>query len=299
MLLVGTDASGIDSPIEALKNMKIPFKYIFASEIDQKLRQYIIRENKPLYVSHDMSKRIHTDLPKIDLYISGIPCQSHSTLGNGRGLQCINGKLLFSAIETIKATEPKFFIIENVKGLLKCGIKELFEELNYTMYYEIINSIYFVPQNRNRLYIIGVKKNLNKTYNFNTYNRSKKYNIDDILDEHINLKCLLPINKLNILNEIKIKKNILSTDNYVINLGCSNINYASSFKDASPTLLTSCYNYWLTKYNRNLTINELAKLQGLENINMDFLSHTSKCKAIGNSMTSQVIEYLIKVLLHN
>ena len=297
MLRVACDCAGIDAPIESLRNLNIPFDYIFSSEIDNKLRENIIRTNKPKLMFPDMSKRDHSKLPETDLYISGIPCQSHSSLGSNQQLNCINGNLLYDAIETIKYSNPKYFIIENVKQLLKCDIVPLFNQLDYNVYYEMINSKFFTPQHRERLYIIGIHNSLHKNfYNFQSYNKSIK-SIDTILDNYKVNNSILPPNQLYLLNEVKMKKKILDRENYVINLGCSSINYASCSFNISPTLITTCYGYYLTKYNRYLSINELKKLQGIQNVNLNFLCKTSQYKAIGNSFTVDVISHIISILL--
>jgi len=119
-LRVGTDCSGIDAPIHALKLMNVPFQYEFASDIDKAAKTSINCNHQPRMFFDDIMTRDHTRLPKLDLYCAGFPCQSFSTLGKRQGFDDTKnrGTVFFHCYETIKNTQPKMFVLENVKGLL-------------------------------------------------------------------------------------------------------------------------------------------------------------------------------------
>ena len=306
ILRYASDCSGLDAPLVSLKKLKIDFEYLFASEVDKKLYNNIKTNYKPKLIFDNILTRDHTKLPKkLDLYIAGFPCPSFSTASRFKeGFNSERGSIFFHCYTTIKHTKPKYFILENVKGLITHNkgetlkiIKEYFDLLpNYTMYYEVINSKYFTPQNRTRIYIIGIK-NAKKKYNFDLTNKKEKH-IKTIIDTKNTNKIKLSNTKQQLLNKIIKHKKINIKDWWIINLNTSCINYATSNLNLSPTILTSSQMYYITPLQRFMTINELAKLQGLQSLNLDFLTKTEQYKALGNSMTSNVITFIIKTLLN-
>ena len=297
-LRVGTDCSGIDSPLLALKHLNIPFNYIFASELDRHLRKNIINTYNPELIFNDITTRKHYLLPQVDLYICGFPCQTFSSLGNLGGLN--KSPIFYHCIETIKYTKPKYFILENVKNIITHDfgntfniIKDNLEMLDYNIYIETINSKYFTPQDRTRVYFIGIQKNIdNKLCIFNDYDKDIK-NINDILNPNIKYIDILNDKLDNIIVELELEKDI----NYVFNIGVSKANYCNVKINLSPTLTTKCNKYYIYLKKRFLTVSELQALQGLEDLDLSFLKISNQYKAIGNSMTRQVIEYILKKLL--
>lgn len=111
---------------------------------------------------------------KVDLFVGGSPCQSFSLVGKHRGLSDTRGTLFYEYARLVKEIQPKIFIYENVKAVLSndCGrtwekMKEVFEDLGYNVYYEIngkpsiLNARdYGIPQNRERLFVIGFHSDL-------------------------------------------------------------------------------------------------------------------------------------------
>jgi DNA (cytosine-5)-methyltransferase 1 len=111
----------------------------------------------------------------IDVLMGGVPCQSFSQAGKREGIDDDRGKLIIHFIKMVDIINPKIFIIENVQGLVTHNngdtlqfIIEEFNKLNrYDIKYEVLNANdYSVPQNRNRLIIVGVRTNLKKSFNF-------------------------------------------------------------------------------------------------------------------------------------
>ena len=124
---VGTDCSGIEAPIQALRNINIPFKHVFASDIDKYCIESIKGNYKPerlygdkknIYPDGDIRNRDNSSLPDIDLYISGFPCQPFSIAGSRKGFNDKRGNVFWSCLDVIKTKEPTYFVLENVKGLL-------------------------------------------------------------------------------------------------------------------------------------------------------------------------------------
>ena len=112
-------------------------------------------------------------LPKYDLLIAGFPCQTFSVIGRQTGFSEDRGQLIFHLIRLIGESRPKCFVLENVRGLVSHdkgkSIKRIVNELEATGYYvtyKILSSInYGVPQMRQRVYIIGFKKEFYEAYN--------------------------------------------------------------------------------------------------------------------------------------
>jgi len=107
-------------------------------------------------------------LPDFDLLIGGVPCQSWSIAGKRRGFDDERGNMWFQCFRILKAKQPKFFLFENVKGLLSHdggnSMERICEELckcGYAIDFEVLNSKNFgVPQSRERVFIIGVRLDL-------------------------------------------------------------------------------------------------------------------------------------------
>ena len=303
-LKIGTDCSGIEAPIFALKNLNIEFSHEFSCDNDKDIKKTILHNFNPkIYYDNILTRNNHL-LPDIDAYICGFPCQSFSTGGNREGFYKKNneGIIFFKCLEVITIKLPKFFILENVKGLLIhekgktfLTIINLLNNLNdYNIYYKVLRTSDFgIPQKRDRLYIIGLNKNFQKKqFNFPNTDRSTDTNLDNILiNKQINQNTVLSATKLEIVNKKKIKYNIKPDENYAINLNCS-YPFATTVKDLSPCLVTTCNKVYLTKYNRFLTTRECLRLQGFPD-NFNLISGESKSyKQIGNSMSVNILSYL-------
>lgn len=122
---------------------------------------------------------------KVDLLVGGSPCQSFSVNGKRGGFEDTRGTLFYEYARIIKETQPKVFIFENVRGMLNHDngktwetIKNTFDQLNYNIYIKkdskgvessILNAAdYGIPQNRERLFVVGIRKNikLKKEFSF-------------------------------------------------------------------------------------------------------------------------------------
>ncbi len=170
---------GIGGARQALKELNIDCEY-YASEID-KYAIEIAKANHPDIVHIGDVKDIDfTKFKNIDLLSAGFPCQSYSIAGNRRGLKDERGQLIYDVFRALKDCKPKYFLLENVKGLLSIDkgktFKNILSELNncgYAVDWIVINSSLVTAQNRQRIYIIGKipdgydihHKDFNKTNN--------------------------------------------------------------------------------------------------------------------------------------
>lgn len=133
------------------------------------VKTYRIMHNTEDELYYYNLKKIKADkLPKYDLLIAGFPCQSFSVIGRKNGLSDNRGQLIFYIANILNESKPKAFILENVKGLVTHNkgetIKTICEALNkvgYDLTYKVLSSIdYGVPQMRQRVYFIGIRKDL-------------------------------------------------------------------------------------------------------------------------------------------
>ena len=146
--------------------------------------------------------------PKADLIVGGVPCQAWSVAGKKKGFDDPRGKLWKDTIRLIRINKPKTFIFENVKGLydprnkssLDLIIKE-FKKCGYDVFHKVLNAYDFgLPQNRDRLFIVGIKKHKNNNFSFPNP-VSKHTKLAQIMDN-------LEINKKH-LNKQKFSSDIL------------------------------------------------------------------------------------------
>ena len=125
----------------------------------------------------DLTKINPDDLPNFDLMIAGFPCQTFSVIGRRTGMKDRRGQIIFNLIDIMKGKNLKYFILENVKGLLNHGtgesMKIILDELDkagYKVFWKLISSLYYgVPQMRERIYFVGVRKDLlvnNRNFEF-------------------------------------------------------------------------------------------------------------------------------------
>jgi DNA (cytosine-5)-methyltransferase 1 len=151
------------------------FQVVWANEFDTTVRDtYLKNHPNTKFVLADINAISSEAIPDCDGFIGGPPCQSWSVAGKRRGLNDERGKLFLTYIGLIEAKRPKFFVIENVKGILDDQFKDVFEDFifrldsaGYDVKWELLDAVnYRVPQNRERVFIIGFRKDLHICYEF-------------------------------------------------------------------------------------------------------------------------------------
>jgi DNA (cytosine-5)-methyltransferase 1 len=278
---------------------------------------------KTLKLNHSTSeytKILKEDVTKLDLteyknkvhiLAGGIPCQSWSLAGKRKGLDDKRGNLFFDFIKLIKECIPDIFLIENVYGLLIHNRGETFNYLidllsidnQYEIKYQLLNSNdYDVPQKRKRIFIIGLKKDLNCKYSFPKSCKNKPtikdafYNIpkdfeytqcSKYSDKKIEFFKKIPSGGCWIDLDEKDQKDYLG-NSYNSGGGKRGILRRLSFDEPSLTLLTSpsqkqterCHPSEIRPFN----IREYARIQTFPDEYKFYGSITSKYKQIGNAV---------------
>lgn len=173
---------------------KAGFDIVLANEFDKTIwKTYELNHPKTKLIKNDIKKISVDELPKnIDGIIGGPPCQSWSEAGALRGIDDERGKLFFEYIRILKAVKPKFFLAENVSGMLSKrhskaveNILNLFKECGYEVSVNLVNAKdYGVAQERKRVFFIGFRKDLGINFSFpqgSTKNNKNKITLKDII----------------------------------------------------------------------------------------------------------------------
>lgn len=132
-------------------------------------------------VCEDISKISTSDIPDCDIVIGGFPCQGFSVANTKRHVDDERNVLYKQLLRVIRDKNPKFFLAENVKGILSIGkgqvfqmILEDFKSIGYNVQYRVLNAAdYGVPQTRLRVIIVGVRKDVHFEYKYPSPTNSK------------------------------------------------------------------------------------------------------------------------------
>lgn len=162
-LAIGLEQAGLNS--------------IFLNEIDKSACN-TLRHNRPNWnvVEGDITTIDFTKINnKVDILTGGFPCQAFSYAGKKLGFEDTRGTLFFEFARAIKELQPKVFMAENVRGLLTheqgrtlCAIKDVISELGYELIEpKVLKAIFYkVPQKRERLILVGIRKDLSEKVEF-------------------------------------------------------------------------------------------------------------------------------------
>ncbi len=151
------------------------FDVVWANEYDKEIWETYEKNHPNTILDRRSIVTIHeNEVPECDGIIGGPPCQSWSEAGALRGINDKRGQLFFDFIRILEAKQPKFFLAENVSGMLLArhsealkNIKKMFENAGYNLSFQLLNaSDYNVPQDRKRVFFIGIRKDLGFTFEF-------------------------------------------------------------------------------------------------------------------------------------
>jgi DNA (cytosine-5)-methyltransferase 1 len=152
---------------------RIGLQCVSYSEIDKKAsRTYELLYDSSEKNYGDLMKIDSKTLPDFDLMIAGFPCQTFSVIGQRKGMDDHRGQVIYGLSKILREKNIKYFILENVKGLVNHdrgnSIKEILRELTdsgYEVKWRVLNSLGLgVPQMRERVYFVGVRKDLVKSF---------------------------------------------------------------------------------------------------------------------------------------
>ncbi|APZ47714.1 DNA (cytosine-5-)-methyltransferase [Polaribacter reichenbachii] len=163
-------AGGLDLGFE-----KAGFNVVWANEYDKDIWETYEKNHKSTILDRRSIVDIESDeVPECDGIIGGPPCQSWSEAGSLRGINDKRGQLFYDFIRILEAKQPKFFLAENVSGMLLerhsealKNIKEMFKNAGYRLSFKLLNASDFdVPQDRKRVFFVGIREDLDFEFQF-------------------------------------------------------------------------------------------------------------------------------------
>lgn len=277
-------------------------KTVFSSEID-KFAVKTYRANFGEIPSGDISKIPENYIPDHDILVAGFPCQAFSQAGKKLGFADTRGTLFFEIARILRYKKPKAFLLENVKNLKSHDngntfkiIEQTLKSLNYDVSSAILKAKDFgVPQNRERIYIVGFNKDEVKHYNNFSFPAKSTTNISvgDILEPFVDTKYTISDALWNghqrRKKEHKEKGNGFGYSLFNDKSKYTNTISARYYKDGSEILIEQ------DGINpRKLTPREAARLQGFPEDFIIPVSDTQSYKQFGNSVAVPVINAIAK-----
>jgi len=276
---------------------------VFSSEWN-KYSVQTYQANYGLEVVHGDITQVHEkDVPEHDILLAGFPCQPFSQAGLKKGFEDTRGTLFFDIARILKEKKPKAFLLENVKQLRGHDKGKTLEVILNTLHdigyknthYTLLKARDFgLPQNRERLYIVGfLDESIAFTFPDPTHKKTK---VGEILEAYVDDKYTIS-DKLWAGHKRRKENNKKNGKGFGYRLFNENSEYTSTisaryYKDGSEILIEQ-----KGKNPRKLTPKEAAKLQGFP---VDFkipVSDTQAYQQFGNSVPVTVIEAIAKEML--
>lgn len=274
----------------------------------------------------DITKIPVEEIPEFDIIAGGFPCQPFSIGGLRKGFEDTRGTLFFEIEKIIKARKPKAFFLENVAGLVNHNsgktlsvIENKLKELGYNFKWKLMNSYHYgVPQNRNRWYCVGFRKDLNigfegqndikykKHYRF-PKERELKLTVNDIIKDIQNREYDITDIAKNNIN--KFLPDYLSGKKY--NENKHNLILANEIRASRCNFRNDGISPCLTakmgtggnnvpvyvKQMRKLTERECLKIMGFPSYYKIKKNSSHSYKQIGNSVVVSLIEEIAKEMV--
>ncbi|MCM1310569.1 MAG: DNA (cytosine-5-)-methyltransferase [Bacteroides sp.] len=155
---------------------QLAFDIVYAVDFDKYAVDTYNRNFAHPAVCADVSDVDFTTLPDVDVLIGGFPCQSFSTVNPTKDTNDERANLYKQIVRFLQIKHPKYFICENVKGLLTLQkgaiiskIVSEFEKVGYNVHYRLMKAVEFgIPQRRERVFIVGIRKDLSDTFSYPT-----------------------------------------------------------------------------------------------------------------------------------
>ncbi|ABB44842.1 DNA (cytosine-5-)-methyltransferase [Sulfurimonas denitrificans DSM 1251] len=273
-------------------------EFVFASEIDKYAREtYYANFGETPH--GDITQIDEKNIPPFDILLAGFPCQAFSVAGHRKGFEDTRGTLFFDVMRIAAYHKPKVIFLENVKGLVGHDkgktfkvILETLKELGYYVEYQILNAKdYGVPQNRERIYIVGF---LDNEVEFEFPKPIEKYvKVGDILEDKVDEKYTIS-DKLWAGHQRRKIEHKAKGNGFGYSMFNENSIYTSTisaryYKDGSEILIEQ-----KNQNPRKLSPREAGRLQGFPNSFNIKVSDVQAYKQFGNSVSVPVIEAISK-----
>jgi len=261
----------------------------------------------------DITRISESSIPDHDILLAGFPCQPFSiagvskknSLGKKHGFADeTQGTLFFDILRILACKQPRAFLLENVKNLASHDqgktfkiIKKSLEEIGYNVHYAVLNAKFFVPQNRERIFIAGFRKDEKQSYDSFHFVSPPfaLHKVSSILESSVDSKYTLSDHLWSYL-QAYAKKHHAKGNGFGYGLvsreSVTRTLSARYYKDGSEILIPQH-----KKNPRRLTPRECARLQGFPDSFQIPVSDTQAYKQFGNSVTVPLIEHVANSLV--
>jgi DNA (cytosine-5)-methyltransferase 1 len=314
-LLVATDCSGLGSPVLVLARMGLPWRHIWASDVEKACRTMLRRHCAPDHLYRSIYDRPDAGMPQPDLYVVGFPCQPFSGAGLRRGFEGTGGTIFFKVLETIRLTRPKAFLLENVEGLRSADQGRCMENIvdslqllgTHTIYWQVLNTKdHGIPQNRARVFFVGILRG-HDNGSFAFPSPSPHMDIRQFLDRRHGRPSFADLppaaqatargNVLQALHKIEAAGGDPFHEPWIIDCD-GGPEYTKALPGVSPCMTRARYfGHWLTSMGRRMSLQEALRLQGFDDCFVNEVSERQLRMMLGNCMSLNVLERIFCRLL--
>ncbi len=281
-------------------NMQI----VYANDIDDNACN-IFKENFGITPDNRDIREVKTEeLPEFDILTGGFPCQSFSIVAQNPkrlGVKDERGKLFFEMCRILRERQPKCFVAENVKGILTANkrsafplILKEFEESGYDVQYQILNSAdYGVPQKRERVIIVGFRKDLNIVFSFpkaEIEDETRHIPLKTVIEKHVDEKYFF--SEKAVVGMMKKRESMNKGRAQDINKPCNTVGAhlaKVSLNSTDPVLMEG------ERYRR-FTPREVARIQSFPDDFKLVGSESAQYKALGNAIPPVMFWHVAKAV---
>ena len=287
------------------KYRKHPLSIVYANDIEESACKLFEHNFNIVPDKRDIRNVKSTEIPDIDILTGGFPCQSFSIVAQNPkrlGVKDARGMLFFEMCRILRDKQPKCFIAENVKGILSANkgeafpliIKE-FEDSGYNVVYKLVNAAqYEVPQKRERIIIVGIRKDLKFSYQFPdaVFNSESEYkSLSQIIEKDVAEKYYF--SEKAVQGMLKAKKSMNKGRAQDINKPCNTVGShlaKVSLNSTDPVLLSK------GRYRR-FTPREVARIQSFPENYQLIESENAQYRALGNAIPPVLFWYITNSLI--
>ena len=274
---------------------------IGSCEIDKYARQTYAKNfgHEPEYT--DVREINPGELEDFDCLCAGFPCQAFSIAGKRRGFDDTRGTLFFEIMRIAREKQPSILFLENVKGLLSHDKGETFrtiiesmDELGYDVEWQVLDSANWVPQHRERIFIIGHLRGKSRSQIFSPYDTFKDQDDRNTNSKKEDISATLTTKQDRYPNAGFVVEPVydLSRDNYRGNGRRIKTNNEDSF----TLTIADKHGIRLDGKYRFFTPLECERLQGFPDGWTEGVSDVQRFKQMGNAVTAPVVEYVAQFL---
>lgn len=277
---------------------------VYANDIDDNACN-IFKENFGITPDNrDIREVKSEEIPEFDILTGGFPCQSFSIIAQNPkrlGVKDERGKLFFEMCRILRERQPKCFIAENVKGILTANKKSAFplimkefEESGYDVQYRILNSAnYGVPQKRERVIIVGFRKDLNVNFSFPDVEIEDENNfapLKKVIEKKVDEKYFF--SERAVAGMMKKRERMNKGRAQDINKPCNTVGAhlaKVSLNSTDPVLMED-------KRYRRFTPREVARIQSFPDDFELVGSEAAQYRALGNAIPPVMFWYVAKAV---